>query len=101
MAKTKKYIDSLMKDLKDPKEAAEYLNAALADHDKEVFLLALKDVAEANGGITSLSKKTHLNRQNLYRMLSEAGNPELESLEKLLDAIGLKILIETKNKKAS
>lgn len=43
------YNESLLEDLKDPNEAAEYLAAALEDDSPEVFLLALRDVAEAHG----------------------------------------------------
>jgi DNA-binding phage protein len=51
-------------------------------------------VAEALGGITKLSKKSKLNRVNLYRILSKKGNPELYSLETLLRALGLKLAVE-------
>lgn len=87
----------LIRELKDPREAAEYLSAALEDGNMEVFLLALKDVAEAlGGGFSKLSGKTRLNRENLYRMLSEKGNPELRSMGALLDALGLKLSVHVK-----
>ena len=41
------YREDLLKDLKDNEEAAAYLNAALEDESKEVFMLALRDVADA------------------------------------------------------
>jgi DNA-binding phage protein len=37
-----------------------------------------------------------LNRENLYRMLSEKGNPELRSMGTLLDALGLKLSVDVK-----
>lgn len=49
MKPTKSYQESLLTSLRDPDEAAEYLNAALEDDDEQVFLLALRNVAEANG----------------------------------------------------
>jgi len=49
MPRTKSYKTDLLESFKDPQEAAEYLNAALADGDPDVFLLALRDVAEAEG----------------------------------------------------
>lgn len=98
----KKLKDSvLIQDLTNTKEAAEYLNTVLEDGDKDLFLLALKDIALAHGGVTALAKKTKLSRPSLYRMLSGDGNPELSSLEKLLAAFGLRISIdsiETKKK---
>jgi len=97
MARSRSYAKELIRDLKDPKEAAEYLSAALEDGNMEVFLLALKDVADAlGGGFSKLSRKTRLNRENLYRMLSERGNPELRSMGALLDALGLKLTVDVK-----
>lgn len=50
--RSKRYQDDLREALQDPQEAQAYLNAALGDSDSEVFLLALRDVAEAKlGGI--------------------------------------------------
>lgn len=94
MPRSKSYQEELMRDLKDSSEAAAYLSAALEDEDPKVFLLALRDVAEARGGMTKLSEATKLNRENLYKMLSEKGNPELHSLEALLHALGLRLAIE-------
>lgn len=96
MTKSKSYQDDLMESLKEPGEAVEYLNAALHDGDPEVFLLALRDVAEALGGVSALSKRTKLNRENLYRMLSKRGNPQLQSLSLLLEALGFKLSVEVK-----
>jgi putative addiction module killer protein len=83
-------------DLQDPAEAAGYLNACLEDGDPEVFLLALRDVARARGGVAKLAEVTELNREHLYRMLSENGNPELRSLETLLDALGFRLAVTLK-----
>ena len=96
--KTKKYQDELIESLKDSKEASAYLNAALEEKDTKVFLLALRNVAEAYGGLGRISKKAHLNRESLYRMLSERGNPEISSLEAILETIGLRLAIEVKDK---
>lgn len=90
---------ALVTALKDPEEAAEYLNAALSEGDREVFLLALKDIASAHGGVTALAKKTKLSRPSLHRMLSANGNPELGSLEKLLKAFGLRLSVNSVGKK--
>jgi len=81
-------------------EAAAYLNAALEDESKEVFILSLRDVADAKG-ITDLSKKSGLNRENMYRILSEKGNPQLESLSVLLKSMGHKLSVEVKKLKAA
>ena len=87
------YKESLLEDLKDPSEAAEYLTASLEDADPEVFLLALRDVAEAHG-MKRLAEAAQLNRESMYRMLSEHGNPQLSSLSAVLHQLGLRLAVE-------
>jgi probable addiction module antidote protein len=87
--------ESLLQDLQDPGEAAAYLTAALEEGDSAVFLLALRDVADARG-MSVLAAKAQLNRENLYRMLSESGNPQLDSLTALLDALDLRLAVAVK-----
>ena len=96
MSKTStSYHEGLIKDLADPEEAAAYLNAALEENSQEVFLMALRDIADAKG-LAQLSKKTHLNRVSLYRMLSGKGNPELASLATILKTVGLRLAVEVR-----
>ena len=87
---TKSYQVELLKQLKDPIEAAEYLNACYQDSE-EVFLLGLRNVVEAKGGVRSVAKLSELNRENLYRVLSERGNPKFYSLTSILEAVGISI----------
>ena len=94
MATSRDYQVSLIERLADPIEAAAYLDAALEDGDRAVFLLTIRNVIQAFGGMTQISRRTGLNRENLYRVLSEQGNPELNSLEKLLKALGLRLAVE-------
>jgi probable addiction module antidote protein len=98
---TASYQDNLIESLKDIEKAEAYLKVALEeyeeDKDPEVFLLALKNVAEAQGGISKLSIKTHLNRQNLYRALSSKGNPTLDTLDAILHGLGFRLSIEAIN----
>lgn len=90
---TVNYEAGLKAALTNPEEAAAYLNAALEENDQEVFLLALRDIAEARG-FSQVAQDTSLNRENLYRMLSPAGNPQLSSLNTLLHSIGLRLAVE-------
>lgn len=87
------YQESLHEDLRDPNEAAEYLTAALEDGSPEVFLLALRDVAEAHG-MQQLARGAQLNRESMYRMLSDQGNPQLSSLTAVLRQLGLRLAVE-------
>ena len=92
---TANYETGLKASLADPEEAAAYLNAALEENDQEVFLLALRDITEAHG-FSRVAQDASLNRENLYRMLSPAGNPQLSSLNTLLHSIGLRLAVEVK-----
>ncbi len=92
MQPVKKYHESLTKALKDPSEAAEYLNAAMEEGALDTLLLALRDVAEAQG-MSTISKRAKLNRVSLYKMLSHRGNPHFQSVVHLLKAAGLKLSV--------
>ena len=96
MAKSRSYRSDLLESLKDPVEAAEYLNAALEEGEPKVFLLALRDVVDSYGGMSKLAASTSLNRENLYRMLSSKGNPEFFSLSSVLSAVGFRLAVEPK-----
>jgi len=61
--------------------------------EQEIFPLALRDIAEARG-FSKVALETHLNRENLYRMLSSTGNPQLSSLISLLWSMGLRLAVE-------
>ncbi len=97
MVKTRKYEEYLIESLKDHDAAVAYLNAAFEEslkgdaESQELFLLALRDVAEALGGIAKIAKKAHLGRESLYKTLSPKGNPGLRTLTVLLQAMGLSL----------
>ncbi len=94
------YEESLLKALKNPEEAAEYLNASLEEaiesDNIQIFLLALKDIAKTRG-MTRVAGLAKLNRESMYKMLSVKGNPEFGSLWNLLGSFGLKFSIEVKS----
>jgi probable addiction module antidote protein len=90
------YQEDLVNALKDPREAAAYLNAAIEEGDRAVFLLALRNVAEAQGGMAAVARKAHMNRESLYRMLSSKGNPEIRSILTLLNSMQLRLIVEPK-----
>ena len=92
------YQKDLLARLKNPEYAAEYINAA-SEEDREVFLLALRNVAEAQG-MSALAKKAHVNRESLYRTLSPKGNPQLSTLEAVLEVFGLQIAVQKKKRAA-
>ncbi len=78
-------------------EAVGYLNTALEEGDPSVFLLALRDVAEARGGLGKLTAAIHLDQENLLRSLAENGSSEFSSLAALLDALGMQLMVSLKS----
>lgn len=97
--KFRDYQEKLIQDLKDPELASAYLNEALMDEDPRIFLIALKNVYEAQGEeMTQIARKTKLSRENLYRILSKKGNPKLTSLIAVLNAAGFSLAVH-QNKK--
>lgn len=92
------YEDWLVRSLRNKKEAAAYLQVALDkyqnDDNLDALLLALRDVAQAQGGMGILAKKTQLNRESLYKTLSHRGNPKLVTLIKLLRCLGFQLLVK-------
>lgn len=89
--RTESYDAFLQEELRDPELAAEYLTAAAEEGSPELFLIALRNVAEAHGGISAIADATQLNRQTMYRTLSSDGNPTLSTLLVILRAVGLNL----------
>jgi DNA-binding phage protein len=47
-------------------------------HAHAAFLLALRAVAEAYGGLATVAAEAEISRESLYRALSPKGNPTLK-----------------------
>ncbi len=80
----------LLERLTDPEQAAEYLSACY-DEGPDIFLIGMRDVIDAQGGVGRIAKSSKLNRESLYRLVSRKGNPRLTSLNAVLTALGLKL----------
>ena len=91
--KTISYKEGLLKELKDPEYASEYLAQALESGEQPVFLLALKDVVEASGGASVVARLAHIQRESLYKALSNRGNPRLTTLQGILKSVGLRMAV--------
>lgn len=100
---TTSYEKELLEALKDPEEAQAYLEAAFElyqeDGDTEALLLAMKDVAEAQGGIGKLAKKTTISREHLYNILASKHTPRLDNWLDIISALGFRIRLEPQEKK--
>jgi probable addiction module antidote protein len=85
----------------DPKVAVELLNAILEDGDQGELLIALRQMSKAFGGVSTIAEKADLNPTQLYRTLSEQGNPELASLARILKAMGFRLAVQPIKARAS
>jgi probable addiction module antidote protein len=73
-------------------EINEYLNDAFQDEDPRLFIVALGYLAKKQG-MTKVAKKAGLNRESLYKALSENGNPKFTTISKVSKALGCKLAI--------
>jgi probable addiction module antidote protein len=80
----------------DPEFAAEYLKAALEDTDEpKALLVALRRITEARGGFAKVARAAGIQRESLHRALSTRGNPRLSTLVAVMQAVGLRLTVET------
>lgn len=84
--------------LKDSRKAAEYLNHAIESGDRMGFLVAMRDIVIARGGISVVAEQSSLSRSSLYKSLSRHGNPEFKSITSVLDSLGLKLSVTPVNR---
>lgn len=69
---------------------AEYINAALEQGDADLLVAAIADVAKARG-IAKVAADAGLGRESLYKTLSPGSKPKLDTVFKLLHALGIKL----------
>jgi probable addiction module antidote protein len=93
MKRYKSYKEHLIEKLKDSEYASAYLNACLEEgfqaKDMGIFQLAVRDVVEANGGMTEISSKMEVSRESFYRSLSTKGKARFSTLVSAIRACGL------------
>ena len=81
------------KELEDPESAEIYLNDAMEGGDIQAILLAIRDIAKVRG-VAEIAKKTGIQREHLYTMLSDHGNPTLESFSSIMGALGYELQVK-------
>jgi probable addiction module antidote protein len=59
------------------------------------ILTAIRLVAEARG-FSQFAKDADLNRENLYRVLTQDGNPRLDTFFKILEALNIRLTASKK-----
>jgi probable addiction module antidote protein len=78
-------------DLRDPAYAAQLLKMSLEEETLDVFLVNLRDIVRANGGVTALSNSLGLGQDSLYRALSPECSPEFKTICAILRGLGLTV----------
>jgi probable addiction module antidote protein len=78
--------------LNTPADIAAYLDTYLEDGTPEELLAALRTVARAKG-MTELARQTGISREALYRAFSESGNPTLDTLVRVMKALGVRLAV--------
>ncbi len=73
--------------LKTNADIKEYLNASFETGDSKLIARALGDIAKIKG-MSKISKDTKLDRSSLYNSLTDAGDPKLSTLTKLIESFG-------------
>ena len=86
------YQNYLIESLKDPVEAAAYLEAVLEMEEPAALLVALRQVAKAHG-MADVARRADVGEKTLFRALSENDNPTIATLHKVLDVVGLRLSV--------
>ena len=86
------YEATLLPMLTDPDEAAAYLDAVMELDDPAALLVALRQVAKAPG-MAEVARRADVGDKTLFRALSENGNPTLDTVTKVLHAVGLRLSV--------
>lgn len=81
----------LHQDLQDDDIAIGLLTDCFYDEYEGTFLVALRHFVLARGGVAKIAKAAGLNRESLYKTLSQGGNPEVNTLRKILAALKVKV----------
>jgi probable addiction module antidote protein len=77
--------------LRDRKFAAVYLSECLEDEDPKMFLVGLRDVIAAHGGMAHVAESAGVNRESLYKAVSEKGNPSIGYLKRILEVLNIRL----------
>lgn len=106
MTKHRTFNEYMISELKDLKEAKLFLDLAMEEYEKDqdmaALMLTFRLIAEAQGGIAKLADKSHLNRQNLYKILTGKAVPRLDTIVAMIRGLWFKLLFaDIENKKTA
>jgi probable addiction module antidote protein len=86
------FDDYMAESMKDPAEAAAYIEAVMELDDPAALLVALRHVAKAHG-MAEVARRAGVGDKMLFRALSAEGNPTLTTVHKVLHAVGLRLSV--------
>ncbi len=92
------YQEELIESLKDPLEAASYIEACLEEENSEVLKLALNDVVDSRHRMNELSEDATALLAKLDELLSDKKGAEIYCLNALLDALGFQLTVTVKQR---
>jgi probable addiction module antidote protein len=78
--------------LNTPADIAAYLDAYLEDGSPEELLRALNTIARSRG-MSALARDTGISREALYKAFSDNGNPTLDTLLRVMKALGVRLAV--------
>ncbi len=69
------------------------LESYIEDGNFNVFYRALETAIRASDNISEFSKKTNLNRSNLYKIFKNKSTPKFDTVAKILEELGFSLKI--------
>lgn len=82
----------MSKYLNTPEDIDEYLQEVLEDGDASELAYALGVIAKAKG-MTEIAEKSGISRESLYKALRKNSSPRLDTINKVIKSLGLKLSI--------
>jgi len=86
---------NLADEIKTKEDVEGILEAVLEENDTALLLAVLGDIARSKG-MAQIARELNLNRENLYRSLSQDGNPSFSTVAKVLDNLGFQLSVKQK-----
>ena len=90
------FDDYMVEAMKEPAEAAAYIEAVIGLDDPAALLMALRHVAKAHG-MAEVARRARVGDKTLFKALSASGNPTLSTVQKVLAAVGLRLSVTPAN----
>ena len=85
--------------LKDETTRAAYLSAIVEEGDSKLLLSAIGDIAKARG-MSKIASESGLGRESLYKALNADSKPRFDTVIKVLNALGVRIVFNPKTSRS-